>query len=833
MNSARFAWLQLRREGLRGDLLLLVAAVAIAVAAAAAVSLFTDRVRAAMAAGGGEAIASDLRLELRDRLAPDRREAMQAAGLRVAETVEFASVGIQPGGENTALVSVKAVEPAYPLRGEVIISRDAEGSSGQTIGSGPPAGAVWVERRVLAELDLRLGDRLQLGESELEITARLIAEPDRGAGFLGLAPRVLMNLADVPATKLLQPGSRAEYNVLLAGEPDAVRGWRAETEPTLGRGESMESASEARPALQRALDRAEVFLDLSALIAVILAGIAIAMTAHQHALRRYDEIALIKSLGARRGFLGRMLAWQLVMLGSAGIVLGLSLGWTAQAVLSGIAARALSLELPGASPLSLWPALLTGAVILGGFAWPLLAAARNAPPLRVLQGSAAGDPATRALYPVAILSVVGLVAWQTGDLMLCLYVLGGGLLSAIVLWAAARLFLKGLGLLVDRALVPVGGWRQGVTALLRRPQQTSLLIVAFGIGLAVLFTLAIVRTDILASWEQSIDEDAPNRFLINIAPDQVDQVERYLREQMSRSPELYPMIRGRLTQRNGEALPNDKVDREEAGELMRRELNLSWQAELKNDNQVVTGQWFTGEDHGRALVSIDESVAERLNVGLGDSLGFDVAGETFSAEISSIRHIDWDSLQANFYLIFPPGFLDDYPTTWITSIKVEPADEAALSTLIRRFPNISTLDIQVILRQLEQVIDRVSLAVEFVFLFTLMAGALVLLAAIQTTRHERLREAAVMRALGARASLLRRAALAEFLGVGLLSALLATLCAQTLAVVLAVQLLDLDYQLRPLVWLLAIGLAAGSIATAGMLGIRGVLRQPALASLRD
>lgn len=828
--ALRYAARSLRRDWRRGELLVLLFALATAVASAAAVNLFNDRVRQAMTVSGGDAIAADLRLELRAPLAAPRRAQIENTGLKTADTTTFASVAL--AGEKTALVAVKAVSANYPLRGELRIERAS--GAGQTLAHGPPPGEVWVARRVLAELGLALDDTLQLGESSFKITALITLEPDRGTGFIGLAPRAMINLQDLAATQLIQPGSRATYRLLLAGEADSVRQFRSDFEPTLAVGESLENAGEARPALRAALDRADVFLNLAALVAVILAAIAIAMCAHQHAVSRYDEIALIKTLGAQRGFLWQALFWQMLLLGTAGTLLGVLVGVGAQAVLSAIIADVMQLQLPPPAAYSLLPAVLTGTVVLFGFAWPALAQARHAPAARVFQRALALPPWRGRLVSLsALVTVSALVIWLSGDLALALRVLGGTALTAGLLWLLAHLGIKLLAWMDLRGRATrFRGAGLGLQALVRRPRESALLAVGFGVGLSVLFLLVLVRGDLLAGWQQGLAADAPNRFVVNIGPDQTEAVRGYLQNNKLGDPDIFPMVRARLVELNDKPLQGDSVDAEDAAEFLRRELNLSWQWQMKPDNALLAGQWWQPEDAGKGLVSVEASVAERLQLELGDTLGFDVAGQSFTAKVASIRSVDWASMTANFYLLFPPGFLDPYPATYITALHVDTAQEPALNGLVREFPSISLLDIGVILQQIRDIADRVSRVVELVFVFTLLAGVLVLFAAVQGSRAQRRNEAAVMRALGAQGRLLKTAHLTEFLVLGGLAALLATVVAQAVAIVIATQLLDLDYHLRPELWLAAIASATLAIGAVGLISVRDVLRQPALASLK-
>ena len=826
------AWRHGRRSAGRGEWLILLVALAVAVAAVTAVSLLTDRVRSAMVRQGATTLAADLRLSTRAPLEADRARALAATGVETAAVTVFPST--LSDDDAVTLVSVKAVERAYPLRGTLTLRRGPPGTATETVAHGPPPGRVWVAQRVLDEQDRGVGDRLQLGDAELTIDAVLVTEPDRDPGFAGLAPRVMIAAADIEATGLLGFGSRAEYATLIAGDAPAVAAARAALDDDLATGERLQTPAESNRALSRALSRADVFLDLAALVAVVLAGVAIALTARRHAESRLDEIALLKTLGARRGLIARVLAWQLVLIGVLGIAGGLILGAAAQAGIGRVIAGAFEIALPGPAWRGLWPGPIAGALLLAGFAWPALARARRTPPARVLARALADDD-RRAwrMHAGAIASVAVLAALATRDAMLTAWVLGGALAGA------AALALGALGLLwcVERARTGLGGRlgpgiRLGLAALSRRRAASVLQIVAFGVGLIMLFLLVIVRGDLLAGWRADIAADAPNRFLINITPDQQPQVADFLAEHGIEAPAFFPLVRARLTTVDGRAIESDPALAESAGELARRELNLSWTDTLKADNRLLEGRWWQPADRGEPHVSIDESVAERLGVGIGDTLGFDLAGRTFTTEIRSIRSIDWSSLEANFYVLFPPGFLDDYPSTYITSFHLPDDRRAVLGDLVREFNNVSVIDIAAILDQLTTLIDRVSLAVELVFGFTLAAGLVVLLAAMQASRSARRREAALLRALGTRARWLRQAVVVECLLLGACAAVLAAVVAQIAAVVLATQVLDLGYTWRPGVWLVAVTSATIAIALAGLASLGDVLRQPAWTSLR-
>lgn len=827
-SALRIALRSLKNQWRRADVLLLIAAIAVAVAAAAAVGMFTDRIRGAMLQSGGEAIASDLRLNLRAPLSAERQAMANDLTVRIAQVIEFPSVAL--AGDESSLVSVKAVDSSYPLRGELVVASPAGPTSIETA---PERGSVWLERRAMQGLGVAVGDVLELGDSEFVVRRQLLLEPDRSNGFMTLAPRLLMNRADVPATGLLRAGSRASYRALFAGDSGGdILALRSQLERVLATGEELQSPSEAQPALKRSLDRADVFLDLAALVAVILAGIATAMAARLHAQRRVNEVALMKSLGAPQGLLTRLLLWQLALIALAGTGLGLLGGIAAQSALSNAIAALLEQELPSPGLAALIPAVATGIVLLFGFAWPRLAQARRVSPARVFQ-QAIDEPAGRGAMIASTLTVVGLVLWQARSVKLALIVLIGASVAAALLWLSARALLLLLSLFANRSGAKLTGSGLGIKSLLRRPTENSLLITAFGTGLMALFLLVVVRTDLLQRWQQQTPADAPNRFLVNIGPEQTGDVQQWLSNRGIEVDTLYPMVRARLISINEELVSAGDFEGERGGELLRRELNLSWETAEQNDDELLSGRLWTAEEQSESLVSIEESVATRLNLKLGDTMGFDVAGEVFSATVQSVRKVDWGSMQANFYLLFPPEFLTPYPATYITSLHVPADKHNDLTGLVKAFPNVSVLDLDAILSQLRRIVERVSLAVEVVFVFTLLAGVLVLLAAVQASRAERRREAAVLRVLGGTGGLLRRAAVTEFLVIGCCAALLAAIAAQLIAGLVASRLLELPLSVNLPLWLMAIGIAAGGITLVGVLSLRDVLRQPPGATLKQ
>lgn len=820
-NAFPHAWRSLLRGWRSGRLLILAAAITLAVAAVGSVGLFTERVRLALERQSGEALGGDALLSGRDPLPAAQRAAYETLGLKVAGMVVFPSVAL--AGENTSLVSVKAVETGYPLRGELRLA-DAPFGAQRPAGGVPPRGEAWLDQRVLQELGIALGDSLQLGRLTLKATALVAFEPDRGAGFSDLAPRLMFNLADLDGSGLLTAGSRASYRLLLAGPAEKIEEAKA---LKLGATQRFETPREARQELSASLDRAGRFLDIAGLAAALLAAAAVALTARGHGAALRDEVALLKTLGARQGFLLRTLSLQLLLLALFAGFAGAALAWGGQAVIGALLAGVMEVELPNPPLLPLASAFLLGLLMLLGFALPPVLEAARTPPLRVLAREVRAD-ASRWVPVGALLGVTALLFWQTGEPKLAATVLLGAALAtgalSLLAWGAVRLL---------SPLRQAGGsaWRFGLANVARRRAATVGQVVALGLALLALLLISVVRQDLLESWRDKLPADVPNHFLINIQSEQVEPLKTFFRERGIDGLELWPMARGRLVAVNGRPVTADSFDDPETRRWIDREFNLSWTERFGSDNELLEGEWWDESARGQPWLSAEDYALERLKLKLGDTLTLDLAGQPYTLTVKNFRKVSWDSFKPNFLLVTPPGTLDAAPRQWLTSVRLAADQRGLLRDLVREFPNVTALDLEAAINQVRGIVDRVVRAVEFVFLFALLAGLLVLLAAIEGTRGERMRETALLRTLGARSSTLVAGLLAEYALLGLLAGLVAAAAAQGIAWVLAVQLFDMPYGPRPLIWVLG-ALAGTALVTAlGWLSMRRVLNTPPRAVL--
>jgi putative ABC transport system permease protein len=695
----------------------------------------------------------------------------------------------------------------------------------------PGVGEVWLDPRIMAQLKLSLGDQLNVGAGSFKVTEVLDYRPDEGTGFVNLAPAVLLNYADIGRTQLIQPGSRVTYSALFAGTPGEVARFRAYLTANKAPGERLREVEESSRQLNSAIDRASRFLNLASLASVLLAAVAVAMGARRYAARHIDTVALMKCMGASQGFVLAISIIELSLLALGAVAFGAALGYVAQSGLAWLLRGLIRTALPPASLAPLPVALVTVMAMLIGFALPPLLQLKSTPPVRVLRKTVAAPPLRYGVPYLLALAALFAILWSlVRDIELVASVLGGVIGVGVVLAAAGY----GLVRLTGRLRGGVGiAWRYGLANVSRRGTGSVVQIVAFGLGLMVLLLLAVVRGDLLADWRRSLPTDVPNNFLINIRPDERAPLDDFLRGHGLGTPQMFPMVRARMTQINAVPVESIKLKGEGGRGFLEREQNLTWSGELMPDNQLTAGQWWTPRDYGKPLVSISSEYQETLGLKLGDKLTFDVAGETLTAEVSSIRKIRWDSFRPNFFLVFPPQLLDGAAGTYMTSVFLTPAQRPALGDLVRRFPSISVFDVDAILKQIREIMDRASLAVQYVFLFTLVAGIVVLLAAVQSTRDERRYESAMLRTLGASRGTVLKGVAAEFSALGFLSGTLAAVGATGVGWILAHRLFSLQFTLDP--WLWAVGLVAGTVlvGVSGTLATRRVVNTPPIVTLRD
>jgi putative ABC transport system permease protein len=818
------------RDWRAGEVRVLALSLAIAVAALTSVGFFVDRAQRALQQQAARFLGADLSLESDRPIDAQVKRQAQDFGLRVADTVTFPSMATgQADPQRTVLVAVKAVSAGYPLRGDMMLVHAAATSAAS---SGPPRGTAWVDPQVIDALDLDADGRLRLGESRFEVAGAIASEPDRAGQFVGFAPRIMIGLEDLPATELVQPGSRVSYHLLAAGEPPAVQRLADWLRPRLARGQRLQTLQEGRPDLHAALERARQFLTLIALLAALLASVAVASAAHRFTQRRIDSCAVLRCLGLTGAQLTALFSLEFAWIGAASCLAGALAGFAMHHAIVAMLGGLLPTSLPPASGLPALQAIACGMALLAGFGLPPVVRLRRVPPLRVLRRDAAPLPESPAamLYAIAAATFLALLLWLADDRRLALYTAAGfagaGLAYALLAWGWLR-GLIGLRRRVSRLPDSVGF---ALAAMGRRPAATVAQITALSFGLSVLLVMAVVRGDLLRQWQAQVPPDAPNRFIINIQPDQAGAVAGRLGELGIAHVVLHPMVRGRLVQVNGKPVDPERFKDQRARGLIEREFNLSYAQDAPAYNRIVEGRWFAPD---AAELSIEQGIAQTLGIRLGDELVFDVAGQPVRALTTSVRQLSWDSMKVNFFVITSPALLRDQPRTFITSIYVPPAVADPTPVLVRQFRNLTVIDTGAVLAQVRSLLDQLSRAVQFVVLFALAAGMLVLYAALSSSQDERAHEAALLRAFGATRARLRRAQVAEMAAIGATSGLLASAGASAVGWLLAHQVLHFEYRLHPETFVAGIALGMACALAGGTLALRRVVRTPPITVLRE
>jgi len=847
------AWRQGWRDFRAGELRLLMVAVMLAVAALSAVGFFATRLEGALARDAGALLGGDAVVASDQPPPPSFAARARALGLQQAQSISFPSMARAPDDKGGAarLVAVKAVSDGYPLRGELQARERADGPV-QALAGGPARGTAWVEAGVLDALQLAPGDALLLGDLRLTIARIIVQEPDRGAGFMNFAPRVMLAADDLAATGLVQPASRVTYRLMVAAPPDAAAPGRGQTgvreflrwadaEVAGGklRGLRVESLESGRPEMRQTLDRAQRFLNLVALLAALLSAVAVAIAARDFAQRHLDDCAMLRVLGAPQRAMAGAYALEFGAVGLLASGAGVALGFAVHFVFVSLLAGLLDAHLPPAG----WaPALFglgVGMTLLAAFGLPPVLQLARVPPLRVIRRDLGTPRAASAGVLVAgSAGFAGLLVAASSDLRMGLLAVGGfaGAIAvfALLAWAAVALL---------RRLVPSAGearwWTLGATAprwlvlatrqLSARPALVVLQVSALSVGLLALMLLVLLRTDLISAWRAATPADAPNRIVINLQPEQGEAFQAALKAAGVARYDWYPMIRGRLLAINGRDVAPGQYTDDRAQRLVEREFNLSHAAEMPAHNLPAGGRWVA--DEADAL-SVEAGLAQTLGLKLGDRLRFDIAGAVREGRITSLRKVDWGSMRVNFFVMFPQARMDDLPLSYISAFRAPAGRPGFDRDLARQFPNLTNVDLSASLAQVQKVLDQVIRAVEFLFGFTLAAGLVVLFAAVSATRENRAREYAVMRAVGASSTLLRQVQRAELLGVGALAGLLAAGAAVVLGGLLARQVFEFAWAPSP--WVPLAGTMAGALLAlaAGWWGLREVLRRPVMDTLR-
>jgi len=828
MRAVRFALLSLIRDLRAGELSVLLAAIILAVASMTAVGFFTDRVGRAVSAQAAESLAADMVIRSTREIDDAYLQEAAKAGLQTASRFGFPSVAQTDEGSALALVS--AVSDTYPLRGELLVSDDLFAESRVATGV-PPRGEAWAEPSLLARVGIEVGDRVQIGSMQLVVSQVLQYRPDQEMGFLSMAPALLVNIGDVPDMNVVKAGSRVTYAQLFAGEEGDVNQFAADLKGRLDPQERVRRAEGASEQITAAIERSKRFLTLASLVTVILAAVATAMAARRYALRHLDTVALMKTMGATQSFIQNTMILQLVFITATTALIGTFVGFFAQFGLTWILAELMSFDLPPTRLSSGLLGLLTAATVAIGFAMPHLLPLKNTPPMRVLRKDLP-TPAlsTSVVYGIALLMLATMIWSIVRDLRLLVLIVAGLAGTAILAYVSGWVLVHSL----TRVRGGVGvAWRYGLANIARRGRESVVQVVAFGLGIMVLLLLGVVRNDLLKEWQQNLPDDAPNYFMVNVQPEDWDGIAALLVDGLGSEPDFLPLIRGRVISVKGQAIEDYVIESPEARRFVRRESNITWTRDLPDSNKLRSGEWWSASADGKLQLSMEESMAANLGLSIGDTVGIDIAGEEFIVPLTSTRFVEWDSLQPNFYLILSPGDVEELPQTYLSSFYVPPDKRGVMKAVLQSFPNVTLIDLESVLLQLRNMIDKASLAVQAVFLFTMLAGIMVLLAAVQVTRDERRFESAILHTLGARKNTILKGIISEFVALGALSGLLAAFGASVVGYFLAERLFDLNYSFDPLLWVLGLLVGAAIVGITGTLATRKAVNEPPVSVLRN
>ena len=815
----------LRRDWRSGDAGLLVLALAVAVASASAIGFLVDRVERAMQSQAAELIGGDIQLRDVEAIRPEVLQRAQELGLRTNEWIQFPSVVASQ--DDFRLSAVKVVQPGWPLKGEPRITDQPYGVEQAADGRIPDPGTVWIDPQLATELQLGPGDSLEVGAVDLRVTQILSFEPDRGGGFYSLQPRVLMNRADLEAAEIIRPGARVRYYQVFDGP-----NWptlKAELEASLEPQQRIRSGGEGGNAFGNAMERATSYLRLGSLLAIIVAGVGVAMGANRYGQRHQAATALLRTLGLSSANVFKVHLIQLGGLTALGVTAGLAIGFVAQYSLIGILAAMFPGELPPPGTKPIWMGLATGVAVAIGFgAGPIIRLAQ-VPPLRVLRADLGSAPvALWVTYAGAVIALGALMVLYTGDVMLTATLAFGGVLAVAVMAFLAVGLLRSLG-----AARGIAGqaWRFGILHLARQPRAAAAQFLAFSLTLMAMSLLFLVREELVGRWQEQLPEDVPNYFVLNVLPEEVDDFSRFLSDNEIESSPLYPVSRGRLTQINGVPVTEVVSKEEDTPEALERDLSLTESAVLAADNRILSGQWH-GANPGETTVSVESEVAEELGLNVGDRLGFTVNDIVFEARVGSLRSVQWDSFQPNFYMIFNPGTLDRMPRAILTSMRIDPAKQSIARAMVDEFPGITLFQVDALLKQIRTVLERATSAVNLVLGFVLAGGLVVLWVSVNSTLDERIREGALVRVLGASRAQARAAQLSEFALLGGLSGLLAAGGAE-LGSVFVYSNLGVDWTFHAGMWVLLPLMGMALLIGAGWIGTRRVTQVAPAVLLRE
>ncbi len=826
MNGLRLAFRFLRRDSRSGELTLLMLALIIAVTSSTAISLFANRINRTMNFQAAEFLAADLVLSSPDLISEDVIKKATALELKQSHGTEFSSVLIE--NDEFLLAGIKAVSAHYPLHGYLKIRQNSFADE-QTVYQGPKQGEAWVESRVLSALKLKLGDSLYVGEKALTIGQILSYEPDKRGDLYSLSPRVMINVDDLAATRILQPGSHVHHFYQFAGAEGSILSFKRWLQPQLSVSQRIMDVYEDRPNLGDALAKAERYLGLSSIVVILISGVAIAMATRRYSERHFNSTAILRCLGYKQRDVLLLYLWQFLWIGIIASAIGCTLGWVTQELLLHTLRELLPAKIAAPSLLALVLGMLVGIVVLFGFALPPLLRLKQVSPLRILRRDLVPLPSSAWLVYGLALSLLGVLMTQyTADLQLTLSIITACALSLLLIAALVYVILS-----ASRWLLPHVNliWRFGLQGLARNRQANIVQILAFSITLLAIILSFTVRTDLINDWQKQLADDAPNHFALNVFADQQNALETELLQQGVKVSQFYPVVRGRLVEINAQAVQQIVTKDSQGERAIHRDLSLTWAQSPPEDNKILAGEWSAKRQPG--LVSIEKKLAESLNVKVGDILTFTIESSQIHAQVDSIRKVDWDTMKPNFYMMFSPGSIDQFAHTYITSFYLPAEKKNVLNLLIKHYPAITVLDVDLLLQQIKRILTQLTAAINYLLYFALIAGFLVLFAAVQTTLDSRIYSGVLMRTLGARRRFLQIIQWIEFSALGFIAGILAVSMAQLVIYALYHWILKLDFSINLGLCLIFPLASALLIGLAGFWGTRSVVNQSPMKVLRE
>jgi len=822
----KLAYLQTCSLWRAGSLKVLVFSLVLAVAAITAVSFFTQRIDTALNQQGGLLLGADLVLSANHALPENFEQRAATLGLASVRSYEFPSMVVF--GNSSQLVEVKAVGQGFPLRGDLTIGATTN-EVGRVVRAIPKLGQVWVEPRLAHLLNLQVGSEVEVGERKFSVSAILLHEPSRGGDMFSFAPRLMMNAADLASTKLLQYGSRAKFQLLLASTPDKVNQYISLTQPELSRGEKIQDLRNARPEIKLALEKAQQFLGLSAMVSVILAMVAMLLSSMPYIKQSLDSFALMRCFGASQNTVMQLLAIQTLLIAFFSAFIGIALGFMAQLGLAQLAGSLFVEALPPAGLMPMLVGMVASIAMMFAVVLPHVWQMRNLSAMNILRRETLMQPLSVQLkFLPAALTMSAMVFWQAQDFKIALATIGAILLLCLLVIACAYGFVW----LTPRLLTlspkspTLNAVKLGVLGLKRRFATSTIQMIGFSMGLMVLILLALIRGDLIHNWQASLPIDAPNRFVINIQPAQIDGIHQFFAQQHIKNATIFPMVKARLMSKNGIAVNPEEFDDERARHLAEREFNLSWAAQMQSDNQILSGRWWKPSDEGKPYISLEQDLAKTLRIQLGDKLEFEIAASPIVLTVTSLRKVEWDSMRANFFAVTPPGVLERFNANYISSFHLPLRADGPLNQLLREYPNLTIIDVAALMQQVRGIMQKMSSTVQYVFAFSLIAGSAVLYAALVATHEERILDATLLRVFGASRRQVTIAYIAEFSCIGLIAALVAVIAANLLAYYMSAHIFNIPFTFNFGLALMAMLISAAIIPFAAWLGLRRFLNIP-------